>query len=143
MYAFAPIRRQESRAFTSRDYRGQSVRCSRPSGTGRGTERDWSDRYLQVVYVWILTGKRLRNHCVRVRRQVADGSPEASPSERRALSQTSFHQVVRRVLAHYEGQTEEEAITEDEVRELIARRIDRRTDSWRARYREQGTYRLV
>src|SRR5512139_669255 len=87
----------------------------------------------------------------------------ATPSERQAMTQSKFprgwdEERVRRVLAHYDEQTEEEALAEDEaafedraqtvmevpnelvpaIRELIAKRAERSGRTSRSRRRPKA-----
>ncbi len=63
--------------------------------------------------------RRVRDHRVRAERKAAAGVP-AAPEETRAMKRTRFptgwdEARVRKVIEHYERQTEEEAVAEDEA----------------------------
>ena len=64
--------------------------------------------------------QRLCHHRIRTDRETIDSIQAATPSERKTMKQSKFppgwdEKRVREVLAHYETQTEEEAVAEDEA----------------------------
>jgi hypothetical protein len=78
-----------------------------------------SGRYLRVIYVPDRAGQRVRDHFLRAYREASCGVSQAQKEET-SMSQSKFPDAwdedkVQRVLAHYEEQTEDEALAEDEA----------------------------
>jgi hypothetical protein len=100
----------------------------RPSEDRRGREgsrvaigQTRAGRFLRVIYVPDpRTRKSICHHRIRVAGEAAGGLSTAAASERTAMRQDRFppgwnEERVRKVLAHYEEQTEDEAVAEDEA----------------------------
>jgi len=77
-------------------------------------------RYIRVVYVPDPEPDSVRHHGVYSRRQTSDGVQAASEKEELAMAQAKFppgwdEERVQRTLAHYETQSEDEALAEGEA----------------------------
>jgi hypothetical protein len=97
---------------------GEDRRGSNDSRAAIG--RTPSGRYLRVIYVRDPAPESFFIDCLRASRQTAYGIHSAQAKEEAIMPKNEFppgwdERRVRELIAHYEGQSEEEAVAEDEA----------------------------
>ena len=104
--------------------RGYPSSRGRPPWSGRFSGGHWSNTGWEVLASHLCARPRARqyicHHRIRVAGEAAGGLSTAAASERTAMRQDRFppgwdEERVRKVLTHYEEQTEDEAVAEDEA----------------------------